>query len=120
MNVLRKISLLLPLLVVSLLPLVALGTTHTDIGTTPDVGITDLAGVNTALDNVFAILQTALFALVAIFVVIAAFQYLTAQGDPEKTKTAKNMIIYAIVALGIALIAGGVKGIVANILTGIS
>ncbi len=116
MSVLRKISLLLPLLVVSFLPLVSLAQDGANIGTTGKDGITDLGGVNTAIDNVFAILQTLLFALVAIFVIIAAFQYLTAQGDPEKTKTAKNMIIYAVVALGIALIAGGISGIVENIL----
>ena len=116
MSVLRKTSLLLPLLVVSFLPLIAVGDSHDDISLTKKTGITDLAGVNTAIDNVFAILQTALFALVAILILIAAFQYLTAQGDPEKTKSAKNMIVYAIIALVIALIAGGISGIVAGIL----
>ena len=114
MSVLKKISLLSPLLAISFLPLVV--GAQAGIGTVATPGITDLDGINTALDNIFGILQTLLFPLVAIFVIIAAFQYLTAQGDPEKTKSAKNMIIYAIIALGIALIAGGVKAIVLNIL----
>lgn len=50
-------------------------------------------------------LLTALITVAVIFVIIAAYKYLTAAGDPEKVKKAGNMIIYAAVAIGIGLLA---------------
>lgn len=46
-----------------------------------------------------------LVALAAIFIVIAAYYYLTASGNQEQTGKAKSMIIYAIVAIVIGLLA---------------
>lgn len=48
------------------------------------------------------------FVVAALFIIIAAFYYLTAQGNPEKVGEAKNMIIYAVVAIVVALIAVGI------------
>ena len=45
------------------------------------------------------------FFIVAIFFILwAAFVYLTSAGDEEKVKTAKNRLMYAVVAIIVALV----------------
>lgn len=39
------------------------------------------------------------------FIVYAAYLYLTSQGDVEKVKTANRVILYAVVAVAVALLA---------------
>lgn len=42
---------------------------------------------------------------VFIFLIIGGFQYLTAGGDPKKSESAKNTITYAILGLGLLILA---------------
>jgi uncharacterized membrane protein len=57
-----------------------------------------------------------LVALAVIFIVIAAYRYLTASGDSEKVKSATNTIIYAAIAVAVALLALAIPSIVATFL----
>jgi hypothetical protein len=59
-----------------------------------------------------------LIVLTIIFVLIAAFGYLTAAGDPEKVKTAGQRLLYAAVAIVVALIAKGLPLIVSSFIGG--
>ncbi|MDO8466986.1 MAG: hypothetical protein Q7S83_02485 [bacterium] len=52
-----------------------------------------------------------LIALSVLFVIYAAFLYLTAGGDPKNVENAKNIIIYAVIAIVIALMANLVASI---------
>lgn len=61
-------------------------------------------------------LAALLFALAVIFILIAAFGYLTAGGDDEKIKTAKQKLVYAIIAVVIAALAFFIPGLVLNLL----
>jgi len=57
--------------------------------------------LNNIIDWLFYIILIA-----AIFMVlVAAFTFLTAAGDPEKTTKARNYILYAIVAVIVAFLA---------------
>ena len=47
-------------------------------------------------------------ALAVIFIVYAGFLYLTSGGDEDKTKAAKNYIVYAVIGIAIALLARGI------------
>ena len=60
---------------------------------------------------------TFLIVLAVIFVIYAAFTYLTAAGNQEKVTNANHMLIYAVVAIAVAIIAKGVPGIIGGILT---
>ena len=60
--------------------------------------------------------QVVLFTFAVLFLIFAAFSYLTSGGDPEKTKTAMNSVIYAIVAIAVAMISFGIKAVVQSIL----
>jgi len=60
-------------------------------------------------------IQTIFFIIATIFIILAAFKYLTAQGDEEKIRIAKQMIMYAVAAIVIALVATGVKYIIVGL-----
>ncbi len=55
-----------------------------------------------------------LLLLAVIFIVYAAFLYLTSGGDEDKTKTAKNYIIYAVIAIAVAILARGIIAVVGS------
>ena len=59
-----------------------------------------------------------LIVLTIIFVLYAAFLYLTAAGDPEKVKAASHTLLYAAVAVIVALIAKGLPLIVSGFIGG--
>ena len=51
-----------------------------------------------------------------VYVVLAAWKYLTAAGDSKKAAEARGYIWYAAIAVAIAILAKGVPMIVANVL----
>ena len=82
----------------------------------PQGNIQSINGVLQSLCTVFAYMFYFLIVLAVIFVLIAAFRYLTASGDPEKVKGAGNMLIYTAVAIGVALLARAIPLVVASFL----
>jgi uncharacterized membrane protein len=78
-------------------------------------GIHEFSGflgiLNTFINWVFTILLI----LAVIFILMAAFKYLTAQGDAEKISGAHRMLIYAVVAIAVALLAQGLRFIVGEL-----
>ena len=54
----------------------------------------------------------------AIFLVFAGWQYVTAAGDEEKAKKGLNTLIYALIGVGIALLAKGLIYIVSTFVIG--
>lgn len=53
-----------------------------------------------------------------IVIVIAGFYFVTAGGNPEKIKQAKNMIMYALAGLAIILIAEGIVALLREVIGG--
>ncbi len=68
------------------------------------------------LCNVIAWMIYFLFAVAIIMVVLAAFQYVTAGDDTEKTTKARKTLTYAAIGIAVALIAYGFPPLVANLL----
>jgi len=62
-------------------------------------------------------LYTAFFIVAVGFILIAAFNYLQGGTNPEKVKTAKNQLKYAIIAIVIALLSTGISLIINNVLS---
>ena len=54
--------------------------------------------------------------LAIVFVIYAAFLYLTAAGDPEKVKKANATILYAAIGIAIAILAKFLPSIVAGLM----
>ena len=85
----------------------------------PNVPVTGVRSLDD-LSRIFVTLVnwvTGLFFVTAIlFLFYAAYLYLGAAGDPEKLKKAKDQLIYSVIAITVALLAGSVRFIVENIL----
>ena len=62
-------------------------------------------------------LFTILLIVAAVFIIVAAFMFVTAQGDPEKTKTARNFVLYAVIGVLVAFAARGLVYLVRVIVT---
>jgi protein-S-isoprenylcysteine O-methyltransferase Ste14 len=56
------------------------------------------------------------FTVAVLLILFAAFTYLTAAGNEEKVKNAKDRLIYAAVAIVVALLAVGFQTIIRNFL----
>jgi hypothetical protein len=67
--------------------------------------------VNRIIDYLF----TALLVAAVIFVLYAAFKYLTSSGNEEGLQTAHKMLIWAMVAIAVALVAGGIGAFVESV-----
>lgn len=80
--------------------------------------ITSLGGFIGYLCTAINWLFTFLIVLAIVFVLVAAFKYLTAAGDPEKVKAASHQLIYAAVAVAVAIVAKGVPLIIGSFFTG--
>ncbi|TSC96486.1 MAG: Uncharacterized protein Athens071426_97 [Parcubacteria group bacterium Athens0714_26] len=82
----------------------------------PQTSVTSLNDVSAIIGNIINWLMGLFFVVAVLFLFYAAFLYLTAAGDEEKVKKAKNQLIYAIIAIAIALLSGTVQFIVQNTL----
>jgi membrane-associated phospholipid phosphatase len=82
----------------------------------PQGNIQSVNGILQSLCTVFSYMFYFLIVLSVIFVIVAAFKYLTAAGDPEKVKSAGTMLIYTAVAIGVALLARAIPLVVGSFL----
>jgi hypothetical protein len=82
----------------------------------PDTSITSLGSVLNLLCVVFGWAFWFLVILAVIFVVVAAFRYLAAAGNPENVGKAGSTLLYAAVAIAVALLAKAVPFVVGTFL----
>ncbi|MEK9170527.1 MAG: hypothetical protein AAB674_02670 [Patescibacteria group bacterium] len=82
----------------------------------PQTGITSINDVNTVIVRIVNWVMGIFFVAAVLFIFWAAYLYLTAAGDTEKVSKAHNQLIYSIVAIAVALLAGSMRYIVANLL----
>lgn len=66
------------------------------------------AGIGTMINNIAVFSAALLAAIAVIFVVYAAYLYMTSGGDPEKVREASKIILYAIISTIVALSAYGI------------
>ncbi len=84
------------------------------VGVLPSPNVTTVANVFTVLCQLLGWLFILFIILAVVFVIVAAFKYLTAGGDAEKVGTANHMLIYAVVAVVVAVLARAIPVIIAN------
>ena len=82
----------------------------------PPEAFTTFEGLIDIVNKFLGWLFTVLMVVAAIFIVMSAFYYLTAGGEDEKIKKAKDRFIYAVVAIAIGLVATAVKFVVAQLI----
>ena len=113
----RKLAIKISMAIGALMPATALAQSPGVIPPSPlSSPIESPADVVTTLDTISGWLFTIFFALAIVFLVYAAFLYLTAGGNETRVGSAKGVLIYAIVAIVVALIAGGIPLFVSGIL----
>ena len=78
----------------------------------PATGNELLDKISIAGNWVFAVL----IAVAVIFILMAAFDFITGQGDPEKMTAARQKIIFAAIGFGVALVATGLDNVIGSIL----
>lgn len=78
--------------------------------------ITSGVGVINFANQIGTWISFLFWALAVIFIFYAAFLYLSARGDEEKVKKANHQLIYAVIAIVVALFAYGLPLFVGNIL----
>ena len=109
-------SLLLPLMASAQL---TAPTAPTQVGSIPQANnLNSLQSVLQTVCVVFSWLFYFLVALTVVFIVIAAFKYLTAAGNPEKVSSAGSTLLYAAIAIAVALLARAIPNIVSSFLGG--
>ena len=86
-------------------------------GITQNTNVRTTSDVLNLLKSGIKIAYIIFFILAVLFILIAAFKYLTSSGDEKKTTEARRMIIYAAVAIAVALLAVALQSVVSSFLT---
>ena len=116
MSKIAKLSLVVSTIGLLLLGNVAIGQVA-QIPGIQQTGPTTIGGLVDVLKGVIRWTYIIFFVIAVMFILFAAFSYLTAGGDAEKITTAKNRVIYAAIAIIVALLAVGFEVIIRNFLT---
>jgi hypothetical protein len=77
--------------------------------------VTDIEGLIRIIDLIADIIFTVFMIVAVILLLIAAFYYLTAFGEPAQIGKAHRMLIYAAVAIAVALLARSIPFIVKSV-----
>ena len=79
-----------------------------------DEQVPDLTGdeLILALETLIDWLFTILLIVAVIFIVLAAFTFVTASGDPDKVGKARNFVLYALIGVAVAVAARGLVAFV--------
>ena len=116
MSKIAKLSLVVSTIGLLLLGNVAIGQVVAQIPGIQQTGPTTVGGLVDVLKGVIRWIYIIFFVIAVMFIIFAAFSYLTAGGDPEQVSKAKSRIIYAAVAIAVALLAVGFEVIIRNFL----
>lgn len=85
--------------------------------TTSFVQASDIQGVFRIANKVAQWFMTIVIAISIIFFVMAGFLYVTSGGKEENLKSAKNYLLYGIIGVGVALLAGAIQVVVVNLIS---
>ncbi len=77
-----------------------------------DTGLPATEATSNQIEKIFSIAYAIAGGIAALMVVIGSFNYVVSAGDPQKTSTALNTIIYALVGLVIIVFANVITGFV--------
>ncbi|MCX6738189.1 MAG: pilin [Candidatus Parcubacteria bacterium] len=73
---------------------------------------------NLLLQEIIKYIFGFLIVVVVLMLMISAYMFVTAGGNPEQVTKAKNFLIYALIGLAVAVLARGLVGVVLTMLWG--
>jgi Type IV secretion system pilin len=85
------------------------GTGSGDLVLINPLGTSDFATVLNSVENFMIYLA---IPICTIMVLVGAFKLVTSSGDPEKTKSGRNTILYAAIGFAVVILAKGVTGFI--------
>ncbi len=98
-------------MVLASVPLLAFGQIGAGGESIPS-GFQSVTGFRNFITSIGNFLFAILLVIAVIFIIFAAYKYLVSGGDPEKVKSASNTLLYALVAVVVALLARGLVSLV--------
>ena len=84
--------------------------------TGPKTSVTSLSGIEGVISRIVNWITGLFFVAAILYIFYAAYLFLTSGGDEEKIKLAKSQLLYSIIAIAVAMLAGTMRYIVASIL----
>lgn len=103
----KKVTLILILVGLLVLPMICLAQRRA-----PTVDVMQV------LDRIVDWLFTILLIIAVIWLILAAYYFVTAQGDPDRISKARNMVLYALIGVLVAFAARGLVLLVEKIVGG--
>lgn len=94
----------------TLLPLIAVAQ--------PQVVITELQDVIDLIDKAASWIYSIIMGVAVIVILVGAFLFMTAGGDPEKIASARGWIIGGIIGVAVALLSRALIGLITIFVTG--
>jgi hypothetical protein len=86
-------------------------------GNTPDCSKTGNTSINNLISDILNVLSAVVGIIAVIMIIVAGITYVSSGGSPDKVKSAKNMILYAIIGLVIVALAQIIVHFVLNKVT---
>ena len=86
-----------------------------NVGQAPTI-ITDASQITTVINNVVNWFFLIVMTVAAIFILVSAWTFLTAGGNPDSITKARQMLIYALVGVVVAVLAKGLPILIQSIL----
>lgn len=78
--------------------------------------ICSIADIFTVLNNIVSWMYRIFFVVAVLFILLAAYNYLTARGNPETIQKVNKQILYAVIAIIIAIVSVGFDVIIRKFL----
>ncbi len=79
-------------------------------------GLSDKAGIEAVLNSIVNWVFAVMVVVGTIFVILAAFQFVTGGGDPAKVAEARQKLIWAILGFAVAVLARAILPLVKSLL----
>lgn len=78
--------------------------------------VSDATGLLSLVNDVLAWVFTGILILSTFFFLYAAFLYVTARGEEDQVKQAKNVLLYGVIGIVVAVLAQSIQFVVRNVL----
>jgi len=97
----------------SVLAIQAEGPEAADILNSP---VTDFTTIQQIFINIIGWIYTIFFVVALLFILVAAYNFVTSSGSEDKVSLAKKQLKYAVIAIVVALVASGVSVVIERFL----
>jgi heme O synthase-like polyprenyltransferase len=115
LSTLILISLIMLFVLPAMMPVMAGDEDEVNVGQAPTI-ITDASQITTVINNVVNWFFLIVMTVAAIFILVSAWTFLTAGGNPDSITKARQMLIYALVGVVVAVLAKGLPILIQSIL----